>query len=251
MSLKGKNKHYEDWNVPASYDYAEFDDYNDSYWHEHHDAVDNSETTPQFNKSACSIVMRLLYAFRLARFDVLRICCKLATRFTKWTDEDGRRLLRLMRYIWSTLAHRQIGYIGDDEFLLSVDLYTDADFAGDVVSQRSTSGVHLTIEGPNSNFPLHGISTKQTSQGLSTLEVEIVAACYGYCKVAIPAFDIWEVIGPRMQVPRFHEDNQATIAVITSGRNPTMRHLHRVHRVDIQWLYERLGNHTGRDPTIL
>ena len=118
------------------------------------------------------------------------------------------------------------------------------------MSQRSTSGVHLTLEGPLSNYPVQGTSNTQTSHGLNTQEVEIVVACFGYCKVGIPAMDLWDVLAPRMDVPTFHGDNQATIAVITSGRNPTMRQLHGVHRVDVHLLYERLGNHTARDPII-
>ena len=31
------------------------------------------------------------------------------------------------------------------------------------------------------------------------------------------------------------------IQVIKTGRNPTMRHLHRVHRISVAWLHERLG----------
>ena len=48
-----------------------------------------------------------------------------------------------------------------------------------------------------------------------------------------------------------HEDDQAMVLVVMSGRNPTMRHLGRVHRVCVRWLHERLGNHPGRDKCIL
>ena len=40
----------------------------------------------------------------------------------------------------------------------------------------------------------------------------------------------------------FHEDNQALIAVMQTGRNPTMRHLGRVHRVAIAWMHEIFGH---------
>ena len=36
----------------------------------------------------------------------------------------------------------------------------------------------------------------------------------------------------------FHEDNQAMVSVIETGRNPTMRHLQRAHRVSVAWFYE-------------
>ena len=35
-----------------------------------------------------------------------------------------------------------------------------------------------------------------------------------------------------------HEDNQAMIQVVSTARNPTMRHLGRTHHVDIDWLHE-------------
>ena len=73
----------------------------------------------------------------------------------------------------------------------------------------------------------------------------------GYRKVMIPALQLWDVLGPQMSVPMMHEDNQAMILIVLSGRNPTMRHLGRVHRVSVQWLHERLGRHPDKDPTLL
>eukprot|EP00969_Alexandrium_andersonii_P013670 596668-Alexandrium_andersonii.AAC.1 len=35
------------------------------------------------------------------------------------------------------------------------------------------------------------------------------------------------------------EDNQACIQVLTSGQNPTMRHLERTHAVSVKWLREQ------------
>ena len=61
---------------------------------------------------AASVPMRVSYAARMARFDLLRITCKLATRVTKWDCDDDKRLMKLMRYIHSTLTCRQVGYLG-------------------------------------------------------------------------------------------------------------------------------------------
>ena len=108
------------------------------------------------------------------------------------------------------------------------------------MTQRSTSGVHLAIHGEHSIFPLQGLSAKQDAVAFSTPEAEFYAGCAGYRKVMIPALALWDVIGPEMKVPMFHEDNQAMILVVMSGRNPTMRHLGRVHRVSVAWLHERL-----------
>ena len=94
-------------------------------------------------KVAASILMGFLYAARMARFDLLRVTCRLATRITKWTEMDDKRLYRLVCYVHSTLEHRMIGYIGDEPQNCHVDLFTDADFAGDQETARSTIGVFL------------------------------------------------------------------------------------------------------------
>ena len=36
------------------------------------------------------------------------------------------------------------------------------------------------------------------------------------------------------------------IRVVQTGRNPTMRHLNRVHRISVAWLHEQLGNPGGK-----
>ena len=119
-------------------------------------------------------------------------------------------------------------------------MYADADFAGDADTQRSTSGVHLAVMGPNTNFPLAGISKRQNCISSSTPEAEMVCGHFALKNVLLPAMDLWEVLLPGGCRGQFHEDNQAMIQVIKTGRNPTMRHLHRVHRVGVGWLHERL-----------
>ena len=64
----------------------------------------------------------------------------------------------------------------------------------------------------------------------------------------IPALDLWDCLLPSRHQPVFHEDNQAMIRVIESGRNPTMRHLGRVHRISVAWLHEQLGTSESRGP---
>ena len=48
---------------------------------------------------ASRILMKILWAARLARFDLLRAVCHLAQRVTKWTLECDRRLQRLVGYM--------------------------------------------------------------------------------------------------------------------------------------------------------
>ena len=55
----------------------------------------------------------------------------------------------------------------------------------------------------------------------------------------LPALALFDVLLQRHCLMRVHEDNTAMIQVIRSGKNPTMRYLHRTHRVSVGWLHER------------
>ena len=94
---------------------------------------------------AASVLMKLLYAACIARFDLLRSINALARNVTKWTKDDDARLHLKM-----------IGWVGDKIEDLSLGLFADADFAGCAQSLRSTSGSHLQIQGKSTRFPLAG-----------------------------------------------------------------------------------------------
>ena len=74
---------------------------------------------------------------------------------------------------------------------------------------------------------------------------------YALKSVLLPSLDLWEALLPSGFVSVFHEDSQAMIQVIKTGRNPTARRLHRVHRISVAWLRERLGPVPGRENTTL
>ena len=112
-------------------------------------------------------------------------------------------------------------------------------FAGCFETQRSTSGGHLCIEGPNTHVPLHALSKRQDSTATSTPEAEIVSASTVTRTILIPAMGLWEILlkGPKSQ-GILKDDNDAAIRVMTTGRNPTMKQVHRVHGVSIASLHE-------------
>ena len=59
--------------------------------------------------------MKLLYAARIARFDLLRSTNTLARHVTKWSVQDDAKLYHLiMCYANSTLGKRMIGWVGND-----------------------------------------------------------------------------------------------------------------------------------------
>ena len=100
--------------------------------------------------------MKILYAARLARFDLLRAVCHLACFVTKWTSDCDKRLHRLVSYISSSKSYRMVGWVGDPIQNLDMHLFAAADFAGCSAAQRSTSGLHLRMQGAHSCYPLGG-----------------------------------------------------------------------------------------------
>ena len=110
--------------------------------------------------------MKILYAARMARFDLLRAMCALACMVTKWTPACDRALLRLVCYIHSSNDVRLFGWVGARaqwDFHLSV--YCDADFAGCAGTKRSTSGAIVFLSGIDASFPLSAVS--KTDGGVS------------------------------------------------------------------------------------
>mgnify|MGYP002809758887 CR=1 FL=1 len=197
----------------------------------------NQRGTGVLQPYAAKVLMKLLYGARLARFDLLRAINHLAGYITKWTPDCDARLHRIMCYVHTSLHYRMIGWVGDKPKQLEPHLFADADFAGCPDSQRSTSGLHLAIRGPATCFPIAGASKRQTCVSHSTPEAELVAADFALRSAGLPALQLWDTLFERDVCLVFHEDNQAMIRVCLTGRNPTMRHIGRTHRVSVAWMY--------------
>ena len=94
----------------------------------------------------------------------------------------------------------------------------------------------MALTGPNAFFPLNGVSKKQTCVSHSTPEAEIVAANAAVRLEGLPALQLWDIVLERKVVATLLEDNQATVQILMSGKNPALRHIARTHRVNSAWL---------------
>ena len=56
--------------------------------------------------------------------------------------------------------------------------------------------------------------------------------------VTIPMMELWKPLLPGIKSLVFG-DNESMLQVLKTGRNPTMRHLGRTHRVSVAWLHEQ------------
>ena len=73
-------------------------------------------------------------------------------------------------------------------------LYSDADFAGDLIQAKSMSGLYLAIVGPNTFAPITASCKKQTCDSHSSTESEIVAAEQGIRTEGLQALAFWELV---------------------------------------------------------
>ena len=103
--------------------------------------------TGELQTATASVIMNILDAARMARFDRLRPTCRLACFITKWTTLCDRQLHRLVCCINSSLSVRMTGWVCGKADDLNPHAHADADLAGCCDSQRRTSGVHMAIEG--------------------------------------------------------------------------------------------------------
>jgi hypothetical protein len=133
-------------------------------------STDGPTPTGKLSTIAVKVLMKIMYIARFARPDLLRAVGVLTTMITKWDALCDRKLFRIIRYINGTVSWRQIGFIGDEPDQIEIGLFSDADFAGDRGTMRSTSGVFLALYGPHSFFPLASQSKKQTAVSHSTVE---------------------------------------------------------------------------------
>ena len=123
----------------------------------------------------------------MARYDLLGAVNGLATEITKWTPRCDLRLHRLTSYICHTLEMKLYGWVGDTAGPLRLDLFVDADLAGETQSCKSTSGVFFAVCGPSTRWPIIGQTKKQPVTSHSTPESEIVAYSHGLRTIGLQA----------------------------------------------------------------
>ena len=97
--------------------------------------------TGQLQPIAARCLMKVLYAARMCRFDLLRAVCVLAQRITRWDAVCDRRLHRLMSHIRSTLGYSLVGWVGGTADDMLPHIYMDAE-CGDPAQHHWRVSLH-------------------------------------------------------------------------------------------------------------
>ena len=198
----------------------------------------DEEVRGELAPNACRILMKALWLGRLARPDIVKPINDLATKVQCWSRAEDKKLLRLAQYIAAIPHYRLAGTVNDAPEELELQLYVDADFAGEKSDARSTSGGFLVLRGDATFFPLAWVSKRQTSTSRSTTESEVISLAYSLYQEGLPSLQLWELLLQRSVKLRVMEDNQATILVVKKGYSPKLRHVSRTHKVNLSCLSE-------------
>ena len=201
----------------------------------------NDETRGQLAGVAARLVMKLMWLCRIGRPDVMIGVVQCAKHVTCWSLNDDKRVQRIVGYLKSTSDYAHVIKISDVPSDLSLSLYCDADFGGDVKDMKSTSGFVLAIEGENSFALLGWGSKKQKVISRSTTESEFVSLSSALFQEAIPMLEVWQKLVPNINLV-IHEDNTARIAILHKGYSPKLRSLSKTHRINVASTCEAITN---------
>ena len=179
----------------------------------------NDETRGQLSGVAARLVMKLMWLCRIGRPDVMTGVVQCAKHVTCWSLNDDKRVQRIVGYLKSTSDYAHVIKINDSPSDLSLSLYCDADFGGDIKDMKSTSGFVLAIEGADSFALLGWGSKKQKVVSRSTTESEFVSLSSALFQEALPMLEVWQHLLPAINLV-IHEDNTARIAIIAKGYIP-------------------------------
>jgi len=130
------------------------------------------------------------------------------------------------------------GHIRDDPSALHLSLYTDADHASGIEDVKSTSGMFLTLEGPDSFWPLCWGSKHKGATARSTCEAEIISLDSAVFGEAVPMQDLFDLVLNRPISLVCQQDNASVIQMVHGGYSARLRHLKKVHRLNLSASYE-------------
>ena len=106
--------------------------------------------------------MKILYMARSCRFDLLYPVCSFAREVTKWNKASDKKLHRLVSYMNTTKDVSLETFVGDNPEQCKIMLFSDADFAGDLQTSKSTSGAFIAIVGDHTFAPINAICKRQS-----------------------------------------------------------------------------------------
>ena len=181
--------------------------------------------SPQKSKLFYSVVYMLLYLAKRARPDILLATQFLTCRVTKSTEEDFRKLQRVINYLHCTKDLKLTFKFGE-----CVDLicYVDASHAVHD-DYRSHTGVVITING---RTIVYCRSTKQSTNGMSSTESELISVSDALPQIIYTKEFLEELLNSNVPATLM-QDNTSTMRLIEAGKSLSERTRH----INIRFFY--------------
>jgi hypothetical protein len=170
-----------------------------------------------------SIVGSLLWITGVCRPDLSYTTSLLARHMHAPGKDHWAALKHCLRYIKKTADYKT--YFGGKNSSLAPEFYADSDFAGDVNTRKSTSGMVVMLN----NGPIAWKSKLQMTVAQSTMEAEYIAMAV-VVKEALWFSQISLELTGRIRLPmRIYSDNAAAIAL---SKDP--QHHEKAKHIDIR-----------------
>ena len=138
--------------------------------------------------------MKLLFAARMARYDLLRAVQGLASRVTKWSSDCDKALHRLMCYVDSTKDFTMRGFIGDEIKHCKLWLFADSDHAGEHDNKINCPEESWCSWVPTLTFPSRHSVRNRPAQHLAQLKQRVVCANVALRGLGLPSSALWSVL---------------------------------------------------------
>lgn len=172
-----------------------------------------------------SVVGRLMYLVVTTRPDLAYAVGKAAQHMSKPTTGLWKFVKRILRYLSGTVG---LGIVYSNSFDNCLIIFTDADYAGDLLTRRSTTGYVSTL----GSGAITWSSQRQSCVALSTTEAEYVAASTA-AKELVWLHNIVSEFKPKIQA-QLLMDNQAAIRL---ANNPEQHK--RTKHISVRYHYIR------------
>lgn len=184
--------------------------------------ADPHTTFTEFNKESKSVkenvpykeaIGSLMFLTTISRPDIAFAVGVLSRYAENPTKAHSNGVKGVIKYLKGTLnyglEYKQINDINKFKILV----FSDADFAGDCDTRKSTSGLIVKL----GNNLISWSSRKQKSFSLSTTESEFVVACGAVQEIVWLKRLINDLISDNLENPVLYIDNQSAIKII---KNP-------------------------------
>ena len=156
----------------------------------------------------------------------------LSKYMSKPSKEHWQGVKRILRYIKGTINYGLIFKAEDNKGILAG--YSDADWAGDIDTRRSTSGYIFQICGSTVSW----CSKRQSSVSKSSTEAEYIALSVA-SQEAVWLSRLLKNVGVKQEEPiLIYEDNQGAIEL---SRNPKFHN--RTKHIDIPYHFIQIYKH--------